>query len=198
MNNKTKILQELQKTAPLLASVNKTNVFRVPHNYFDGLANVILSKINVSQNTQTNELGDIAPTLLSIGKQNVYTIPKNYFKTFQVNIPPAEKPFAKIIKINTIIKYAVAAAVAGIIFTGSFLFKQHYVNQSILPESVSNTIKNISDDELNKYAEEHSLQLNDDSEADDGSELNIAAELQVVSDEELEQYYQNEHQNQYH
>lgn len=195
MNNKAEILQELHETAPLLASLNKVDVYSVPNNYFDDLSGSILSKIKALQDEQIDELNEIAPTLSKIGKQNVYAVPANYFETFKVNVP-AEKALAKIVnirKVNIVIKYAVAAVVAGIIFTGSFLFKHHdNSNQIVSPVNVANAMKNISDDELSEYADDHNIQLNYDSLVDDNSDLNIAAELKGVSYEELEQYYKSQ------
>lgn len=195
-NNKAEILQELQETAPLLASLNRANVFSVPDsNYFDDLAGSILMRIKSSQHEQTVELDKIAPTLSKVSKQNIYAVPANYFETFNVNIP-TEKPLTKVVnirKVNIIIKYAVAAVVAGIIFTGSFLFKHHdNSNQAVSPENVASAIKNISDDELSEYADDHNIQLNYDSLVDDNGDLNIAAELKGVSYEELEQYYKSQ------
>ena len=188
MDNKLKILQELHEVAPHLALHNKTNVYNVEDNYFNNLPKSILSKIKSPE----NELSKIAPTLNSISKQNVYTVPSNYFKLLHVNIP-ATKSSAKIIsikQINIFIKYAVAASVAAIIFTGSFLFNHHSSNNNnIATINVTNDIKNISDDELDKYANEHSIQFTDDGFKDDNDELNVQAELKTVSNEELQQYY---------
>ena len=192
MSNKSEILNEIKEISPLLASLNKTEVYTVPDNYFDNFCTGILSKINLSHNEQVDELSEIAPTLKSISRQNVYDIPGSYFESFKVNIPATESNIAKIIpvkRVNRFFKYAVAAVFAGIIFTGGSLYYHYKTNPTA---NIAKAMKNVSDDELNKYADEYGIQMNYDSLADDDSELNIASELKSLSNEELERYY-NEH-----
>jgi hypothetical protein len=108
-NKSTDILNELKTISPLLTSLQKVNVFKVPDNYFedldqristsvflhqdeknasqkipagyfDSLSDRILSKIK-NENTENaiEEIKQISPALHYLKEETVFTVPENYF-----------------------------------------------------------------------------------------------------------------------
>jgi hypothetical protein len=108
-NKSSEILNELKGISPLLAEMEKVNIFQVPENYFfdldqkifttviihqgekDNLQNVpqgyfdslpgkILSKIKAEKNESvTDEIKALSPALFYLKEENIYTVPENYF-----------------------------------------------------------------------------------------------------------------------
>lgn len=70
MNKRQPIINELKEISLAVANLSENNVFSVPANYFDNLANEISSKI------RTN-------ILFSSTKTNPYITPKGYFRQFE-------------------------------------------------------------------------------------------------------------------
>ena len=77
------ILQELRDTSPMIADIQKQNVWRVPAGYFDSILPSILSAIEHSASVNINEVEEelktISPLLASLSKAPMLSIPKNYF-----------------------------------------------------------------------------------------------------------------------
>ena len=71
MENRNTILQELENISEVVASINNTNMYTVPANYFDTLSIEILAKIKTQ-------------TLLSEANNNPYSIPTGYFNGLKV------------------------------------------------------------------------------------------------------------------
>lgn len=113
MNNGNNILNELREISPLLAGMEKVNVFTVPAGYFEGLADTmqllvkeenstVLTGINKqSQDVPAGYFDSLADTILnkikaqeaaaeypllnSISKENVYGVPQGYFESLAGN-----------------------------------------------------------------------------------------------------------------
>ena len=66
MEVKNTILLELQQISPAVANLEKSNLYALPTDYFDGLANNILLKAKLA-------------SLLEGAKGTVYTTPNGYF-----------------------------------------------------------------------------------------------------------------------
>ncbi len=148
MERKLEILDELRTISPLLASMDKTNVFKipddyfqildkritvnvllnenkphriqeVPQGYFDQLSVRILSKIKGSE----EEIKDISPVLFSLRDKDTFTVPADYFENLYGSIfNKIGNEKAKVVSINSNKKwwmYAAAAAVAIVIMIGS-------------------------------------------------------------------------------
>jgi len=110
MNFSTEISEELLKISPVLAAIEKKNVFFVPENYFEtinlelikkldidffssnannlyvpnayfeNLGDNILKKIKVQELDPAEELKAISPMLYSIQNESAFTIPPGYFQ----------------------------------------------------------------------------------------------------------------------
>ncbi|WP_336516134.1 hypothetical protein [Pollutibacter soli] len=106
--------------------------FDVPEGYFESFADRMLGMVK-SENEIYAELKELSPFLAGVPKTNPFSAPEGYFNNLKVNIPEKveEKPAGKLISLNTWKKFAVAAAVIGIIFTGAlFLFKSNGTSES--------------------------------------------------------------------
>jgi hypothetical protein len=80
MKNRNDILKELEEIAPTLASLEKSNAFQVPENYFTEFKSGILIKIRAGEVQQ--ELQSIAPELAQLQKGSLEQVPANYFESF--------------------------------------------------------------------------------------------------------------------
>ncbi|MEO6904834.1 MAG: hypothetical protein ABI148_00600 [Ginsengibacter sp.] len=108
-NISTEILTELKAISPLLAEMEKLNIFQVPEEYFPGLEQRILTTIFINQGEKNNlqkvpdgyfdslpdriiskikgeknesvtdEIKALSPALFYLKEENTFTIPANYF-----------------------------------------------------------------------------------------------------------------------
>jgi hypothetical protein len=179
--------QIIQQTIRFNA-LKEMNCYIIPENYFQSFANNLV--VSIKKNEIKSELNAVAPLLNTIKKENVYNTPPNYFANKEFNF--AVKPTAKIVSLNAfgkIVKYSAAAAIAGVLITGAFLFKPN------TQFNISNAASTISDSELESY-------LNNTfntSAIIKSEDLNIFPEqkslhehLQNVSEDELQQFLKDE------
>ena len=107
MEKSTEILNELRTISPVLAEMEKVNVFmvpegyfinldekiattvflqierkenfkKVPEGYFDSLSSKILSRINEEESAES-EIKSISPALHYLKEEKVFTVPEGYF-----------------------------------------------------------------------------------------------------------------------
>lgn len=76
MEHKNNILNELQLLSPLLAGIEKTNIFSVPEGYFEKLSDELVMLANAGNGS----------VLQSINKLSVNNVPAGYFDTLSDNI----------------------------------------------------------------------------------------------------------------
>ncbi len=81
MENTTDILNELRELSPVLAALEKVNVFTVPAGYFEQLSSDIIMRV-----ADENELKEMSPSLFAMEKVNVFTVPKGYFDNLHHDI----------------------------------------------------------------------------------------------------------------
>lgn len=142
MEKSAEILNELKTIAPVLAEVEKVNVFRVPEGYFndldkrmstivflsqdeknyfqkvpagyfDSLSDKILSRIKENGQSAEEEIKELSPALHYLKQENVFTIPDNYFDDLSDRIKEKVSPSAgKVISINRVQKWWKYAAAA--------------------------------------------------------------------------------------
>lgn len=109
MDKQEEIITELKAISPLLASMEKVNIFQVPDDYFAHLDSIILTNIFLQQEekntfqkvpqgyfeslserilskvkaekteTATEEIKALSPALFYLKEENVFTVPENYF-----------------------------------------------------------------------------------------------------------------------
>ena len=151
MEFSTEISDELKNISPLLAGIEKKNIFltpegyfdtltidifkridfnpiqstlTVPHGYFENLSDSILDKIKNIQDDSGHELRDLSPMLYSVQNENVFTVPTNYFTNFSdeiLNKIPKSQTKVVVMKRRSIWNYAAAAVMTGIIGISSLL-----------------------------------------------------------------------------
>ena len=73
--NSSDILNELKELSPLLARLEKVNVFTVPEGYFDGISTTVLVTVKEEKNN-----------LPLFSGQSIFNIPTGYFESLAENI----------------------------------------------------------------------------------------------------------------
>jgi len=115
VENRSNILNELNEFSPLIAGIQKVNVFTVPNGYFERLAEGILMGVkeetgevlnsitnpslmqvphnyfesladNILNKIKGEEAGELSPMLNSIKNTNVFAVPQGYFESLADNI----------------------------------------------------------------------------------------------------------------
>jgi len=114
MQTSTNILNELQGISPMVAAIEKRNVFTVPNGYFESLSDAVLMNLQQEGGTLINTINtqpamdvpqgyfdsladsilnkikaqgeELSPLLKSIQQQNVFTVPRGYFESLADNI----------------------------------------------------------------------------------------------------------------
>lgn len=162
--------------------------YKVPLSYFTDLSNSILAKIKQKENETFEELKNVAPLLNTISRANVYNTPNGYFENFET----VKQTSTKVVSIQKSpakwFKYAVAAAIAGVIgVSASFLFEK---SDNLMPDfqaslqNISDTIlsKEIDNDKLSFVSNEETTTLPWQTLAD------LQEEIKFVTDEEMDFY----------
>ena len=151
MEFSAEISEELKGISPLLAGIEKRNVFSVPEGYFntltidlfrkininsanelsvppgyfENLSTNILNKIKLLQNDPAEELRNLSPMLYSVQNENIFEVPVGYFRNLADDIlTKVTGPQTKVIAIkrrDSIWKYAAAAVVTGVIGISSLM-----------------------------------------------------------------------------
>jgi hypothetical protein len=185
----------LEKVTIGLAANSMNNGFKVPDQYFSGLAIKIMQRVNEIRSEADSiykENESIAPILNTIPKGMPFSVPEQYFNQFSI-VSHSEK--AKVIPIKKMgnwITYAAAAVFLGIMVTGSFIFadkKQSNAFEKYQQMDIAAALDQVSDSELNSYMDEnHAITLDDLTESDRASLDNVDDKIESMSTENLSQY----------
>jgi len=188
-------VDELSSISPLLSGLLKKNPYEVPEGYFNELAAALVPGLQAVDEVK-QELQKESP--LTGARANVYEVPENYFE----NLPgiilqqaKQETP-AKVISIRknrSWLKYAVAAAVAGVIMiAGVLTFNNQPANHPVNGDDPATGLTKMSDQEITNYLSNHDLSMSDSTStstaANDFSDNDMNDLLGDVTDNELEQY----------
>lgn len=170
MSDPENILNELEQIAPALMACQNIQVYtvpeayfnnfphhfflnrkaslNVPEGYFEHFADTVLTKIKTTE--QISDTGEYDDLLENIGRNMPYFVPDGYFQNFTHSVR-VETTQAKVIKPTfgkSILKYAVAAVVAGLV--GFFIYmagdETRNADKRVFAEA-QNIIKNKSFDE---------------------------------------------------
>lgn len=195
---------ELEEIAPFLNSLPKTNPYTVPTGYFAELPT------HTSDGAQAialvNEtLENLSPLLGGLRQKQVYQVPEQYFNTLPAQLLKAAKAgnTATLITIGfrkKIFRYAAAAAIAGLLLTGYFLYRNS--SSPGTPDQIATTAEKVrqevSDEELQRYLESEYLPTTE-SVASETAETSIDMKemLADISDEELQKYVERTTGNSY-
>jgi hypothetical protein len=142
MEKSNEILNELRTISPLLAQMEKVNVFsvpegyfidldekiatavflqidkknnfqKVPEGYFDSLSTKILSRIKEEEESADNEIKSLSPALHYLKEEEVFTVPEGYFDDLSDRILNKIKgQNAKVVAFDSVKKWWKYAAAA--------------------------------------------------------------------------------------
>jgi len=185
--------EELAMLSPLLSKADKKNPYTAPEGFFNELPSNLVAGMKAVSFVQ-DELEAISPVIAGLKNKSTYTAPEGYFDHLSETILSKIKTQspAKVISLKknrSWMRYAVAAAVTGIIFTVGVLTFNN--NASSVDEATAGLSK-ISDQEMNNYLDNHTNALeaaSDNSTATaDFNENDVTDLLGSVPDNELEDY----------
>lgn len=159
---------KLQKVAPTLSKVSKKSGFKVPNDYFDGVEDVILSKIKEEEienkidkdsfktpDAYFDTIEDVVLAKLkaeSVQNEQESQMPSDYFDTVEDNVMVKIKESKKVISLKTVAKYIAPIAIAA-----SFLLI-FVLNSS--PEKV--TFDSLAASEIEQLIEEGIVDIDTD------------------------------------
>ena len=224
MENNVDILNELKELSPIIAGIEKKNLFTVPagyfenlsegilagiaieenvsnifssdsvdndvpHGYFDTLADTILDKIKAQKIiSASEELSALSPMLYSIQNENVFEVPKDYFnRVAETTVSRVKLQQTKVVVMNRrstmVIKYAIAAALTGVMALGVFKFTNSNTNGIDPVVALGDKIarENRFDEELDKVTDADIVKF---LEAN-GSDVKAALVASSVDENEL-------------
>jgi hypothetical protein len=191
--------EELQLLSPLLGSLEKKTPYELPSGYFHELSTNLAAGLKAVDFVK-DELEDIPACLQDFDRVNPYSIPEGYFD----HLPDAvldrvkiRRPAARVVAFGGVRKswrkYAVAASLVGIIFTGGLLY---FHRSARAAEDPLAGLSKVSDQEILNYLENEENPLagsttipnNTIASVDDFSDSDVNDLLSEVPDNELQQY----------
>lgn len=183
--------EELAMLSPLLSKSGKKNPYTIPEGFFNELSDNLVSEVKAVSFVQ-DELENINPLLSDLKKKETYEVPQGYFNQLPeaILLKIKNQQTAKIVEFKkgiSWLKYAVAAAITGIIFTIGILT---FNNKTGVEEPTAG-LSNVSDQEITNYLDNHDNPLADPNTSTATLELNdndVSELLGNVPDNELEQY----------
>jgi hypothetical protein len=158
LKDQKSILPELNEISRIVADQSQHTPFEAPEGYFLTFSGRLLQRIN-SQNTVQEEL---SPLLTALQKENPFTLPPNYLSEFKVHVATEEAKVVPLFRLKTVLKYAVAASIIGIIATFVTLFSKNE-EQSMMAKTTNNEV--ISSDAYATFLNETAVF--EESEEDD-------------------------------
>jgi hypothetical protein len=191
--------------SPLLASIGRKHPYTPPPGYFDELS------LNVMTGAQAldmvnEQLENLSPAIRSVQQKNPYSVPDGYFEQLPAAIllKAASSPTTPVLSLaprkTNLRKYAVAAAVAGVIALSGYLFSGSKTGASLATANRNTLIDTaalakIPDPEIENFLHINTIALAEIASdslstaklaghiADDPKDL-----LADISDEALESY----------
>jgi hypothetical protein len=194
--------EELERLSPLLSGLEKKTPFSLPAGYFKELPVNLVAGMQAVDFVR-DELEDTPAVLGGLKEKETYQVPEGYFdslpgKVLQ-QVSPGIRP-ARVVSMTrrkTWMRYAVAAAVVGIVLTGSLLYFNRGGRGGSTVEDPAAGLVKVSDQEIVNYLENEYIPLSGSStpgngaaiaSIDDFSDNDIREMMSDVSDKELEQY----------
>jgi hypothetical protein len=178
MKDQQNILLELTSISPFVADLPKNTPFEAPEGYFKEFSSRIIEQIQV-QNIDKEVL---SPLMQSLKKENPFSVPVGYMSQFNVDIAPKKTKIVPLFRINTVLKYAAAASIIGIIATFATLFFSN-IDKSEIGKSNGNAM--ISTDAFALYLSE--AEIADEEDAletviSDSESLLVQMDAKVISE----------------
>jgi hypothetical protein len=146
------ILDELIDISQTVAELTEETPFNTPQaSYFENLPKQILQKI------QEYEEDPSLDFLGNLNKEVPFTVPEGYFNHFKTTIPNKIIKSGKVIPIRRILRYAIAATIAGLLTVWGFLSDNINVTDSYSLMNVEASITDISTDAYDSYLNEDAV-----------------------------------------
>jgi hypothetical protein len=187
-------VDEINHLSPLLSGISRKLPFQVPAGYFGELEQNLSSIATRSEEESADaELAGISPLLSGLKKEMPYSVPSGYFD--EVAIPAQTKIPAKVISMprKSVIRYAAAAVVTGIIVLSGFLIFGN--TNRIDPNEksfawVEKSLQKVSTDDIDEFAEltEDGTLAQIDSKAELKEVNEIKQLIQDIPDNELQEF----------
>jgi len=184
---------ELETLSPLLNSLSRKLPYEVPQDYFGELSETVVGGVKAIDFVK-GELQNISPLIDSLKHKNVYQVPEGYFEDLAGNILDKikERKPAKVVSMGRkVMRYAVAAAVIGIMAIGGWMyFGNNNPNKEVAVVEKISDDSSISEEEMTNYLENGTLTVAVSApvEHEDMDAADIKEMLSDVSDDELQQY----------
>jgi len=187
--------EELEILSPMLSDISKEMSLAVPAGYFESLSDKMMQAIREHADYQTSdeEIASLSPLLSKVSKKSPYSVPAGYFESLNTSIGKKEE--TKVISITSRkwYRFAVAAAVIGIIAIGGLLFiNQKPIDPNKNPQAwvEKNIEKKVSQRQLDDFVtlakgDENLKDLNDNDavKSEDIKEL-----MKDVSEKEIQEF----------
>jgi hypothetical protein len=182
--------EELEALSPLLSGLSKKSPYSTPDGYFDSLTEHAVAGAKAIEFVN-EELENLSPVMSSLKGKNVYEVPAGYFEQLPATmLAKAKQQRGKVVSVSfprRVLRYAAAAAVAGLIIAAAWLFLGQNNNS---PDLTLAGIEEVSDEALVDFLDnqtvspiETTVLASADMDADDLQEM-----LAYVSDDELIKY----------
>jgi len=195
---------ENDNLSPELTGIKSKNVFQIPVGYFESLAGSILTKIQTEEaEDAATEIRALSPMLYSIQNQHVFELPQGYFENLSAQILDKVNPQPKVIKMqrrsSTFFKYAVAAALTGVMALGVFKFTSTdkkadlpgYVTAGLKVQDVDQELTKLSDDDIVRYLEANGTDVKTAMVANSIDENELPSQEDYLLDEKALDKYLN-------
>ncbi len=174
---------------------------KIPNGYFDELPASLLQRIK-SENAELSvreEIKQLSPVIAEIGNEHPFTVPANYFLTAQNEITQhintaRETPVVKMATFSRIVRYAVAAAVVGLLSLGIYNIVSKN-EETINPVVMAQADKIIKTNSIDAAFEELTEADITDYMTNKGTNINAALVASHINDADLpaaEDYMFNE------
>jgi hypothetical protein len=206
MDTSKEILTELKEIAPFLGG---TAIIRPPYGlpagYFEDFAEILMYRIHLEAvqipvPDAVQETAEISPLLAELQKINPYRVPERYFEAWKAEIPPVENIRPKLVAINTgasqdkrvsplsrILKYAVAASLAGLLGITIYTINNRNVTDPL------HGLTTVSDQDMANYLDADDVHwtpgIAPETASVEFTDNDIHTLFSNVSDAELEQYH---------
>lgn len=179
--------------------------FTIPDRYFEEFPSTLLAKLQALPGSDSTPV-DTAETnfLANIGKTNVYEAPAGYFEQLpgQLAAQVSVSGKVRVIPFRSItrrwISYASAAAVAGIMIVGAFLFTDNNQPTSsgyykgLKSIDVKKGVSDLSESEIATYLSAHPAVFEIPAPtASQTAEASIQRSIKNISEEEISNYLQD-------
>lgn len=198
--------EEIEAISPLLSQLKNKQPFSVPDGYFNELPENITDGAKAID-LVNEELENLSPLMSGLKQKKAYQVPEAYFDGLPEAILEKAKAQkgAKVISIGfsrKLMRYAAAAVVAGIMFTGALFFLNTPISSSPDPlaevEKKVNNTKLVSDKALQEYVEYQTsgevtpAVISSDDEMDENDMKEMLAD---ITDEEIQAYVEQSGDN---